>query len=92
MPEVTFDGIGCKTAAIHATLGDTVWNGYWQEKANVVSQTDFVPTTMHNALRHIVTAQHEKLSAMAGSKEEAIVRHDAARSRTAQTALGYSPM
>jgi hypothetical protein len=91
VPNVTFDGIGCKTAMPHTALGDAVWNGYWQDKGKVVQQTDFVPTTMHNALKRIVLLQQQMLSAEAGPKEEAMVRYDAARRKSAQLMLSCSP-
>jgi len=91
IPHATFDDVGCKTALIHGLVGDAVWNGFWQEKSPVVRQTDFIPVALHNVLRYQVNKQSDKLSVVAGAKEDSNVRYDALIGKTADAALGYGP-
>ena len=91
IPHATFDDVGCKTALIHGLVGDAVWNGFWQEKSPAVRQTDFIPVALHNVLRYQVNKQSDKLSVVAGAKEDSNVRYDALIGKTADAALGYGP-
>jgi hypothetical protein len=78
-----FEDLGCKTSLVHGLLGDVVWKGFWQDKAPNVRQTDYVPTAMHNGIKHQVMRQSDKLSGIAGEKEDANVRYDALMSKVA---------
>jgi len=88
-PALTFDNLIGAPGVIHTILGDTVWKGFWGDKADGVTRSNYVPMSMHKMLQHVVGSSHEKLSAMAG-KEDARVKFDTAKSQTASMKLGYS--
>ena len=93
-PALTFEALIGAPGVIHTILGDTVWKGFWGEKADSVARSDYVPMSMHKILQYVVqqasATLHEELAAMSG-KEAARVKYDAAKSQTAAMKLGYAP-
>ena len=55
-----------------------MWEGYWGDQHNVVQGSQYIPTTMHNVLKHILEQKHQELSAMALRKDTALVSFRAA--------------
>ena len=90
-PHSTFKDVGCNTATVHGLVGDTIWNGFWQDKSTCVQQTDYIPSAMHNAMKHQVMRCSEKLSAVSGAEEDSKASYDALLTRMGSTVKGFSP-
>jgi len=90
-PHSTFKDVGCNTATVHGLVGDTIWNGLWQDKSTRVQQTDYIPSAMHNAMKHQVMRCSEKLSAVSGAEEDSKASYDALLTRMGSTVKGFSP-
>ena len=78
VPQVTFDMVPTSPCHIHTLVGDLVWEGYWGDQHNVVQGSQYIPTTMHNVLKHILEQKHQELSAMALHKDTALLSFRAA--------------
>ena len=52
-------------------MGNTIWEGFWQDQSKVVTRQQYIPTAMHNVLKHVVDQHHLELSAVAGKQEAA---------------------
>ena len=91
VPAVTFDTLQVSPSFVHTLLGDAVWEGYWRETHNVVQGSQYIPTTMHNVLQHILEEKHQELSLMAMAKETALVRFETAKAAQAQRKLDGDP-
>jgi hypothetical protein len=55
-------------------MGDAIWASYWDVSAAKVTGDQYIPTTMHNALRHVVNSRSQQLEAMAHAKEAALAK------------------
>ena len=91
VPAVTFDTLQVSPSFVHTLVGDAVWEGYWVETHNVVQGSQYIPTTMHNVLKHILEEKHQELSLMATAKETALVRFEAAKAAQAQRKIDGDP-
>jgi len=84
IPSVTFDMVQVCPSIVHSLVGDKVWEGYWAEQHNVVQSSQYIPTTMHIVLQHVLKEKHQELSLLATAKETAAASYKAAEAAQAR--------
>ena len=90
VPPTTFEQMEVSTGTVHTMIGDQAWEGYWgKENAKNIAKAQYLPSTMHDVLRHLLRPKREQLSAMAGM-EPAKVRYEAAKTLEDRVVLGYA--
>ena len=90
VPPTTFEGMEVNPHVIHTIVGDRIWEGFWElENSKNIAKTQYIPTEMHQVLRHALRPKREQLAAMAGM-EPARVRYEAAKTLADRVELGYA--
>ena len=79
IPAVTFQGLAVPPHIAHTLMGDTIWKSYWDVSSSEVTADQFIPHTMHNALRYVVNTKSQQLEAMAEAKDAAFAKLQAAK-------------
>ena len=86
----TFEGMEVNPHVIHTIVGDRIWEGFWEtENSKNIVKTQYIPTEMHQVIRHALRPKREQLAAMAGM-EPARVRYEAAKTLADRVELGYA--
>jgi chemotaxis protein histidine kinase CheA len=89
VPPTTFAGMEVAPGVIHTMVGDRIWEGFWEkENSKSIAKTQYIPTMMHEMLRHVLRPKREQLATMAGM-EPARVRYEASKTLADRVELGY---
>jgi hypothetical protein len=79
IPAVTFQDLAVPPHIAHTLMGDTIWESYWDVSSTNVTADQYIPNTMHNALRYVVNTKSQQLEAMAEARDAALAKLQAAK-------------
>ena len=79
IPAVTFQDLAVPPHIAHTLMGDTIWESYWDVSSTNVTADQYIPNTMHNALRYVVNTKSQQLEAMADARDAALAKLQAAK-------------
>ena len=88
---MTFDSLAVAPHIAHTLMGDVIWEKYWYTCATKVTGDQYIPTTMHNALRHVVNSKSQQLEAMAHAKGTALAKLKAAKDAASARRMAGDP-
>ena len=90
VPPTTFEGMEVNPGVMHTIVWDRIWEEFWEtENSKNIVKTQYIPTMMHQVLRHALRPKREQLASMAGM-EPARVRYEAAKTLADRVELGYA--
>jgi hypothetical protein len=92
VPPITFDALQLSPSFAHKLVGDKAWNGFWTTTEAAVTGGQYIPTSFHNYLKHVVETKKQELAAMVSAGETARVRLLAARTLASERKLAGDPL